>query len=447
MAIRSVASSNGFLPFTATAPAGTVAGDRLLAFVSTDVLIGLTTPSGWTAKLAPFNNFATGGSTSAVYEVISTTGAESFTWGPSSGEGCEVTIFAITGSTGGASILVAKADSTDYAGPTVAQNEFDLIFGAFSDVYSMTVATPALATDVISIALTTNTSTPTITFSAKYDITAPVGASTKRTMSTSVALGIAAMTVGINEMNTLITKVPPTGVMGFADVHIAVPVNPSATLTTLGGPTSGSTGVASSNFTVEVDYPVAGTVTITPNSGGGGGTFTPTSLAFSGGTVSGTFTYTAPAGSGDATRTIGITNDGGLLNPPTVDYFARDAAYAVADIVVTGWDPTAPVVTPLASVIDEAAADDGDYIQSPVINGSQGPAVFQLNKPLAAGSLTVPIRARFIGTAGQVRVLLTDDANTIWGTSAWQVLTGAFSLYSLSVTTSGTSTRIRLEVQ
>lgn len=94
-----------------------------------------------------------------------------------------------------------------------------------------------------------------------------------------------------------------------------------ATGASMSGPSSGVVGAASSNFTLTL-IPAGGTsagVTYTPSSGGGGGTFTPSSVTLSTGTPSGTFTYT-PASAG--VKTISVTNGGGLTNPSNISFTA-----------------------------------------------------------------------------------------------------------------------------
>lgn len=93
----------------------------------------------------------------------------------------------------------------------------------------------------------------------------------------------------------------------------------SATALSMTGPSGGSSGVASTNFTVSTNGTLAGTVTVTPSDGGGGGSFSPTTLTLNSGTLSGTFTYT-PASAG--AKTISITNNGGLSNPSNITYTA-----------------------------------------------------------------------------------------------------------------------------
>lgn len=98
----------------------------------------------------------------------------------------------------------------------------------------------------------------------------------------------------------------------------------AATAVTLTGPSSGTVGVASTNFTVGANGTITGTLTVTPSDGGDGGTFSPTSVAISSGTPTATFTYT-PANVGAPTATVSVTNDGGLTNPAGIDYTATAA--------------------------------------------------------------------------------------------------------------------------
>jgi hypothetical protein len=92
----------------------------------------------------------------------------------------------------------------------------------------------------------------------------------------------------------------------------------AATAYTLTGPTSGTTGAASTNFTVTLNGTISSSMVVTPSDSSGGGTFTPTSLTFtSGGGATGTFTYT-PGSVG--AKTISSTNTGSLTNPASLTY-------------------------------------------------------------------------------------------------------------------------------
>ena len=98
----------------------------------------------------------------------------------------------------------------------------------------------------------------------------------------------------------------------------------AATAITKSGPTAGNIAAASTNFTVGANGTITGTVAVTPSDSGGGGTFTPTSVSISTGSPTGTFTYT-PGTSG--TKSISVTNNGGLTNPAASSYAVTGAVF------------------------------------------------------------------------------------------------------------------------
>lgn len=122
-----------------------------------------------------------------------------------------------------------------------------------------------------------------------------------------------------------------TGTLARSATDPFVRSSPAATATTLSGPSSGTTGVASTNFTVGANGTITGTVTVTPSDAGNGGTFTPTTVAISSGTPTATFTYT-PASTGS--KTISISDDGGLTDATSLTYTSNAPA-----------DTTAPTLT------------------------------------------------------------------------------------------------------
>lgn len=101
----------------------------------------------------------------------------------------------------------------------------------------------------------------------------------------------------------------------------------AATAVVLSGPTSGTTGSASSNFTVAANGTLSGTVTVTPSDGGDGGTFAPTTITLNPSTASGTFAYTAAT---DGSHSVSVTNNGGLTNSGTPISYTSNAAAEVA---------------------------------------------------------------------------------------------------------------------
>jgi hypothetical protein len=156
---------------------------------------------------------------------------------------------------------------------------------------------------------------------------------------------------------------------------------------------------------------------------------------------------TAAATTVTLTGTTGSTENAGrtlvllALRPAAApDPIARPAA----DIAANGWTPSTGGV--LAAMLDETAADDADYIRSPVIDGNQGAAIMTLSAT-KTGAALVPARARKFGTGTAFRVSFLDDANAYLGGTAWQAVTETFTTYQLPATITGTATRFRIEVQ
>jgi lysophospholipase L1-like esterase len=93
----------------------------------------------------------------------------------------------------------------------------------------------------------------------------------------------------------------------------------------LTGPSAGTTGTASTNFTVTPNSAYTGT--ITPSDGGAGGTFSPSSISFSNSSTPQTFTYT-PAATG--TKTISISSSPTIINPTSLMYLSTSPSSFIA---------------------------------------------------------------------------------------------------------------------
>lgn len=126
-----------------------------------------------------------------------------------------------------------------------------------------------------------------------------------------------------------------------------------ATAITLSGPSSGTVGQASTNFTVGANGTITGTVTVTPTSSAGTGSFTPSSVDISAGTPEATFTYT-PTSAG--ARNINCTNNGGLDAPSDVAYTANAALSAAIYGTIIGAVP-ADIVAGGKTIIVTLTAD------------------------------------------------------------------------------------------
>lgn len=115
--------------------------------------------------------------------------------------------------------------------------------------------------------------------------------------------GVTNNTTGIHLDNLLVTEIKEIDI--------------DATTYQFAGPTNGTKDIVSSVFTVAPTGPYTGT--ITPHSTGSG-TFSPTSLSWSGGDcLAKTFTYT-PSNSSGSPHVISVTSSPALINPSSINY-------------------------------------------------------------------------------------------------------------------------------
>jgi hypothetical protein len=104
----------------------------------------------------------------------------------------------------------------------------------------------------------------------------------------------------------------------------------AATAIVVSGPSTGSVGAASSNFTASANGTITGTVVITPAATGC--TFTPATVSISSGTPTATFTCTAAAA---GAKTISFTNNGSLTNQASLTYTA--SVVTAGQFVTDAW--------------------------------------------------------------------------------------------------------------
>jgi hypothetical protein len=116
-----------------------------------------------------------------------------------------------------------------------------------------------------------------------------------------------------------------------------------------------------------------------------------------------------------------------------------------ADVFRTGWTGT-PDNTNLYTDINETTFDDASYITSPTITGGEY-TTYDFLPTQAAGNIDVRFRAWFTGSSAQARIHLLDGSGTLLGTSAWQTVTSTVNPYTASLTTTGISSRVKIEVQ
>lgn len=195
----------------------------------------------------------------------------------------------------------------------------------------------------------------TLTVGAQYVMDARV-VGTTLTVSTYVAANFPA---GAAIQTTSITDASiATGSFGlshsFTTSHDQVTTYnesaPASTAATFTGPTGGLVNVASTAFTIALSpggsVPGTDPTTFTPGDGGGGGAFSPTTLALGASAQQGTFTYT-PTTSG--IKTLSVTNNGGLTNPSALSYTASAGALTLGAVTTTTVAPTSITLACTAS--------------------------------------------------------------------------------------------------
>jgi len=180
----------------------------------------------------------------------------------------------------------------------------------------------------------------------------------------------------------------------------------SPTAVTLTGPTSGTVGQASSDFTVGTDSPVqSGSVVVTPSDGGNGGTFTPTTVSLTSSTATATFTYTAAT---SGTKTISAANNASLTNPSSISY-AASAPTSVTTYTLTG--PSTCIVGQASSNFTATLGSgtlSGAVVITPSVGAGGGtfiPSSVSLTDAIRSATFTYTA-----ASAGSKTISLSDDA-------------------------------------
>jgi hypothetical protein len=217
-------------------------------------------------------------------------------------------------------------------------------------------------------------------------------------------------------------------------------VSPAATAVTMSGPTSGTAGVASTNFTIGANGDITGTVIVTPSDSGAGGTFTPTTVSISSGSPTGTFTYTA-ASSGS--KTISVTNNGSLSNPSNITFVASSgAATAVTmsgpssgtvGVASTNFTIGANgTITGTVTVTPSDSGGGGTFTPTSVAISSGTPTATFTYTPASTGAKTISVTnngslsnpSNITYTASASATKPADDAGIVYSPSTWLVSGG-----------------------
>lgn len=173
-----------------------------------------------------------------------------------------------------------------------------------------------------------------------------------------------------------------------------------ATSYILSGAASGAPGIPAL-FTVHLpsNTTVPAIVIITPNDGGAGGTFSPSSVGLTTAGPSAMFTYTAPSA---GAKTISATNNGGLIDPASVTF---TAAYATTYTLLgpSGGDAGTPstnfTVALIAgtsvpgpvTVTPSAGGGGGTFTPASVVITTGAPSATFTYTPASPGAKTISV--------------------------------------------------------
>lgn len=251
-----------------------------------------------------------------------------------------------------------------------------------------------------SLATTTLATSSTVTYANGDTPTAELivtGSGT--TVTLELKVGGSTLVTGTDTSGSRITAAGYTGFWMHSGVGTGTWINSTtsddlasaaATAVTMTGPSTGTVGSPSTNFTVGANGTITGTVVVTPSDGGAGGTFTPTTVSISSGSPTGTFTYNAAS---TGAKTISVTNNGSLTNPSNITYTASSAA---ATAVTLSGPTTSVVGSPSANFTAGAnGVITGTVVVTPS-DGGGGGTFTPTTVSISAGTPT----ATFTYTAG-----------------------------------------------
>lgn len=143
-------------------------------------------------------------------------------------------------------------------------------------------------------------------------------------------------------------------------------------------------------------------------------------------------------------HTDGSSNDSAvLIGPPHYPGTGRP----VSDISAGGYTSTGAT---FSEVLNEDTANDSTFISSPALVGSfSGGPIMTLDKPYTAGTYTAVKVRKWVtgGSAGEFKVVFLNDSNTVMGETVTQAMGVTPTTYTLSVTLTGTATRIQIQDQ
>lgn len=148
-----------------------------------------------------------------------------------------------------------------------------------------------------------------------------------------------------------------------------------------------------------------------------------------------------------AISSITLTSTGDSTTQASATAVITTGVFTKTDVSTTGWTGSPDNVV-LSNNINEVTSSTAEYIQSPPITGSQGPADFDLNNSLGVGTWEVDVTFKYTLSAADVKFTLLNAGGTSVGDSGWIAASSVFAGYTPTITiSSGTATKLRVEVQ
>ncbi len=430
--ITQIASGSGATP-TGTLPPGTVAGDRLLAFITQDIAgntIGAAT--GWDATpLASFDTSGPDAQSARVFEKKNATGSDAVNFTSSETRPATVIIVAFSGrdNSAAATVSTPTVNTTNNSSPISV---------------SLTGLTAATGDDLAWFAqLDQVDQTDTWGFSSPSGFTERHDASNSDWISVTAHTKDNSTAGATGSLASTATQITGTGGAGWSGVVIAIPVASSSgpTTTVVTGSTTAAVGIPEPYlYKLDAD-PGASTVNVTPTAPVAGSfSASPLALTTSNWNTGLTSNFTASAaGSGN----IASTNDGGLTNDTlAVTVYSTSRPSAVTPNTWTDEAGGSLVVADINDASDSTGAMDPAGASYPVL-------AFTMDTPMAASvSQTCYFRGNDVTAGKQARqVLFANDGTTVVATGAWKTMTGSLATYSDVLTPTATAYKGEIQTQ
>lgn len=141
---------------------------------------------------------------------------------------------------------------------------------------------------------------------------------------------------------------------------------------------------------------------------------------------------------------VGTSSD--TANNSSVDVITT-GVYCNSDVLTTGWQGV-PNNTNKYSNIDEVTASSSDFVMSPnIYDAGNGPLIYGLNNTLASGTWEIDAEVKYFSAASDVKFTLLDSSNNPVGDSGWIPVSNTYVTYTPNITTTGTASRLQIEVR